>query len=69
MADYYHEQELEFDEENNEILSRSVELRISETEPMQDPDMWISDPLTVTEMPPGRVIGASPGEAGRRALQ
>ena len=68
MARFDYSDELEFDMEQEEIFN-SVEPVIIETEAMQDPNMRISDPLTVTETePPSRVIGASPDEAGR-ALQ
>ena len=68
MAKSDYSEELEY---NIEHVHRDplVESRIIETEAMQDPNMRISDPLTVTETePPSRVIGASPDEAGR-ALQ
>ena len=68
MAESDYSEELEYDIEHvhREPL---VESRIIETEAMQDPNMRISDPLTVTETnSPSRVIGASPDEAGR-ALQ
>ena len=68
MAESDYSEELDFDIEH---VHRDplVESRIIETEAMQDLNMRISDPLTVTETnSPSRVIGASPDEAGR-ALQ
>ena len=67
MADFDYSEEVDFDIENVH-REPSVESRIIETEAMQDPNMRISDPLTVVTKSPSRVIGASPDEAGR-ALQ
>jgi len=66
MAKWDYSDELEFDIESVTNREQSVESRTIETEAMQDPDMRISDPLTiVTTDSPGREIGASPDEAGR----
>ena len=70
MAESNYLDELNSDIESVAGREYSVESRTIETEAMQDPNMRISDPLTIvtTSNSPGREIGASPDEAGR-ALQ